>query len=206
MDRIKVELTLTEELLGTASANPEVYTEFIGSKRPDEPDPSEVDSLPTVEEELQKQTTVFHRTVDGKPMLYDYQIKGFFKDTCSALSRVKPKKGEAVEFHSADIRAYKKVIDGLVFVQPRKIPLLLPEGTSICYCTRPLRAQTAQGERIALARSETVPAGTKAVFDVVLLDPGLSGMIQEWLDYGQWKGLGCWRNSGKGRFDWKEIE
>lgn len=30
-------------------------------------------------------TTCFPRTEDGVPFCWDYQIKGFFKDACSAL-------------------------------------------------------------------------------------------------------------------------
>jgi hypothetical protein len=26
------------------------------------------------------------------------------------------------------------------------------------------------------------------------------------LDYGKWKGLGQWRNSGKGSFEWAELK
>ncbi len=33
-------------------------------------------------------TTCFPRTEDGVPFCWDYQIKGFFKDACSALRRV----------------------------------------------------------------------------------------------------------------------
>lgn len=29
--------------------------------------------------------------------------------------------------------------------------------------------------------------------------------VREWLDYGMLRGLGQWRNSGKGRFTWEEI-
>ena len=205
MHTMKIEITLTDELLGTASANPEVYEDFIGAKRPTEPDPEEIENLPTVKEELRKHTTVFHRAKGGKPMLYDYQIKGFFKDACGALSRSKDTEKGKPAYGSGALKAYKKVVDGLIFVAPREIPLILPEGASIGYCVRPLRAQTAQGERVALARSETVPAGTKLFFDVVLLDANLGGLVQEWLDYGKYRGLGQWRSSGKGAFSYIEL-
>ena len=35
--KLKVKLTFTEELLGTASANPELHSDFIASKAPDAP-------------------------------------------------------------------------------------------------------------------------------------------------------------------------
>ena len=67
-------------------------------------------------------------------------------------------------------------------------------------CERPLRAQTAQGERVALAMSEEVPTGATAEFDVLCMSDEHTAAVREWLDYGQWRGLGQWRNSGKGSF------
>ena len=124
--------------------------------------------------------------------------KGFFKDSCGALSRVP-------DTASNKLKAYKKVIDGLIFPQPRKIFLQLPEGTTIGRCQRPLRAQTAQGERIALATSETVPAGTTIEFSILILDEKLETLVMELLDYAQLRGLGQWRNSGKGRATYSVI-
>ena len=137
--------------------------------------------------------------------MYDYQIKGFFKDACSMLNRLSEKdpetgrKKKAVN-ESGKLTAYKKVIDGMIFPQPRMITIHIPDGDEIGYCERPLRAQTAQGERVALAISEEVPAGSWLEFDVVCLDDGHIPAVLEWLDYGQLRGLGQWRNSGKGRF------
>lgn len=33
-----------------------------------------------------------------------------------------------------------------------------------------------------------------------MLEDGLEKAVREWLDYGILKGIGQWRNSGKGRF------
>jgi hypothetical protein len=106
----------------------------------------------------------------------------------------------ATNSKSGKIKAYKKEIDGLVFVAPRKVPLILPDGEKMGECQRPLRASTAQGERIALAHSETVPAGTTQEFDVALLKDDLVNVVLEWFAYGEFHGTGQWRNSGKGRF------
>ena len=72
-----------------------------------------------------------------------------------------------------------------------------------------------QGPRVALARSEEVPAGSIIEFTVILASPTLTNkekvkiasddLLKEWLDYGQLHGLGQWRNSGKGRFIYKFI-
>ena len=204
MKRMSYRVTFTEELLGTASANPELMREFIASKRPDGVDEAEIAALPPVDDELAKSMTVFSRDGD-KPILWDYQIKGAFKDACSALSRVGDKKN-AGGSASSKLTAFKKVIDGLIFVEPRKIVLHLPAGKKIGICERPLRAQTAQGERIALARSETVPADTWIEFDVLLLDAKHESLVTEWMDYGQLRGFGQWRNSGKGRYRYEELD
>lgn len=76
----------------------------------------------------------------------------------------------------------------------------------IDYCQRPLRAQTPQGERIALAMSETVPKGCYIDVKITLLKDDLQAMVEQCLDYGKLRGIGQWRNSGKGRFEWEYRE
>lgn len=192
MRRLHVEVRYTEEMLGTASADPEIHSRFIASKATDAASIEEEVAAIGVEQATEKAMTVFPRE-NGRPFTWDYQWKGFFKDSCGMMRRATGSK-------SAKVKAYKKEIDGLVFVVPRKVPLALPEGEAIGECQRPLRAQTAQGERIALAHSETVPAGTTQEFDVALLKDDLVPVVLEWLAYGEFHGTGQWRNSGKGRF------
>ncbi len=192
--KMTVELTHTEPVLGTSPGNPETYTTFIESKRPEasENTENEAECLPAVAEELHKQSTVFLRTEKGEPFFYDYVFKGFFKDTCGMMLRV------ASADEKKYLRAYRKIIDGLLYIKPRQV-VLNPLGP-MTWNERPLRAQTAQGERICLARSEQLPAGTTCTFDVLLFDPKLQGYVEQWLDQGEWRGLGCWRNAGWGRF------
>ena len=78
----------------------------------------------------------------------------------------------------------------------------MPEGGEIGTCQRPLRASTAQGERIALASSETVPAGSFIDVEITILKDDLEDMVKECLAYGKLHGMMQWRNSGKGRFEW----
>ena len=189
---MKIEITFTEPLLGTVAGDPEIAKDFILSKHPEGIQSDEEESLP---ETITKATTFFARNDDNSPMLWDYQIKGFFKDACSMMLRVAK---------VAELRAYKKIIDGLIFVSPRKITLLL--AGDLTFIERPLRGQTAQGERIALARSQAAPIGTKIQFEVSLLKPSLKKYVKKWLDYGALRGLGQWRNSGMGRFEWHEIK
>lgn len=198
MKTMKVKLIFTEEVLGTASNNPEIHSEFIASKAPD---------AQSMEEEIaaigagaveEKSVTVFPKLDDYTPFVWDYQVKGFFKDTCGSLRKVSGTE-------SSKIKAYKKEIDGLIFIFPRKIPFENYGGV-IGECQRPLRGQTAQGERIALAHSETVQAGSQITFTVKCLVDTQMKVVREWLDYGEMRGLGQWRNSGKGRFLWDELD
>ena len=101
--------------------------------------------------------------------------------------------------------AYKKVIDGCIFVEPRQIFIDL-RGGKIGNCQRPLRAQTAQGERVALANSESIPAGSRITFIVVVMSDAYEKAVREWLAYGRYTGLGQWRNGGHGRFKVLSIE
>lgn len=211
MRTIRVRLTLKEGMLGTSPMNEEIYRDFIGSKAPDASTvDDEVEAL-GVDAVVEKGMTVFPRDEEGRPFLYDYQIKGFFKDSCQMLARltkkdeVLGKKMKAVN-ESSKIKAYKKVIDGMIFPIPRRIIINLPEGGEVTLCQRPLRAMTAQGERVALACSEEVPAGSWMEFDIFCMDDEHIKAVKEWLIYGGLRGLGQWRNSGKGRFRFEILE
>ena len=195
LKEMKVKITLLEEMLGTASGNPEIHEEFIASKAPDAPSREEEIEALGVDEVVAKDKTVFPRDAEGRPILWDYQIKGFMKDACGMLRKVSGSE-------SSKVKAYKKEIDGLIFVSPRAIPIVF-DG-EVGECQRPLRAQTAQGERVALANSETVPAGSTIEFTVQMLTND-DKLVKEWLDYGVLRGLGQWRNSGKGRFEYELV-
>lgn len=198
---MKVRITFTENCLGTTSNNPEIQDEFISSKAPDAKSREEEIAAIGEEEYKDKQRTVFPKDEDGNPFFWDYQIKGFFKDACSMLQRCK---GEEFSKQSCALKAYKKIIDGCIFPQPRKIPIHMVGDLGDLQ--RPLRGQTAQGERNSLARSETVPAGSYIEFNVLCLSKSFEPAVREWFNYGSLRGLGQWRNSGCGRFEWEELE
>ncbi len=192
----KFRLTFFEQILGTASSNKEIHAEFIASKAPDAPSREEEIESIGVEEEIKKSTTVFSRSPEGKPILFDYQIKGFFKNAAKACSYIGGKE---------KLTAYKTKIDNLVFVNERMIELQLPEGEETGSCQRPLRADGPQGPRTALANSESCPPGTVIEFTVKVLVDDLMEHVIRWLDYGELNGIGQWHNSGCGRFKWEEI-
>jgi len=190
MNKYHVKLTFVEPLLGSTPMNKELYADYVATKAVDAPD----DELETVVEMTEKGTTGFHRLLDGTPCLYDYVLKGFFKDACGMLRR-------DPDSASAKLKAFRKVIDGLTFVFPRQIPIQVKGEVGIL--ERPLRAQTAQGERVALSRSETIGAGSSIEFDVLVLAEVKEAHLQEWLTYGALRGLGQWRNASYGRFEYE---
>lgn len=197
MKEMKVRLTFTENLLGTASGDPEIHRNFIAAKAPDAKTREEEVAAVGVEDVVEKSMTIFPRNADGTPILWEYQIKGFFKDACGCLKRV-------TGTQSSKIKAYKKEIDGLIFLKEKEgIPIRF-DG-EIGTCQRPLRGKTAQGERISLANSESISAGATVEFTVMCLSDSLMAAVVEWLDYGELRGIGQWRNSGKGRFTWEDI-
>lgn len=196
MKTLKVRLTLIEDTLGTSPANEKIYSNYIASKapKPEETTGEELEALPKGKVES---VTVFPHTADDRPFTYDYQIRGFFKEACGAMKQVAGSK-------SSKVKAHKKKVDNHIFVKPRQIVWNM-QGMKNDVCERSLRANTPTGERTALAKSEAVPAGSTCEFEVICLIDDDIALVKELLDYGVWKGLGQWRNSGKGRFEWEEI-
>ena len=194
----RVRMRFTEEVLGTAPNNQQLHRDYIASKAPDAAlAEEEIDAI-GVDAYTEKGMTVFPRDKDGNPFVYDYQMKGFFKESCKAL---KKKPGT----YCAGIKAYKSEIDLNLFVYPRIIPLNLPDGAEVGRCQRPLRASTPMGERIALSDSETVPAGTWMEIEIRAYTDSMGKLAMETLAFGREHGFGQWRNSGKGRFDYELL-
>lgn len=201
MQKFKVTITTTEPMLGMSPNNEKIYSDYIASKS-ELPRKDELDAAARAEaaakkaaEDGEKGMTIFLKDEDGTPFLWDYQLKGYFKDACGSLRRA-----DGEETLSARIKAYKSVIDGCVFVYPRRVRLVIPEGGKPGMMERPLRAETPLGPRITLAKSETLPPGTKLTFEVVTLKAHFEETLREWLDYGALRGLCQWRNAGYGRF------
>lgn len=194
MNSMKVRITLQEEILGTLPGDKEVFRTFIATKAPDQSKVEE--EVASIEELYEKGITVFPRNKDKQPCVYDYLIKGFFKNACKAMR-------DADGSESKKLTAYKTKIDNLIFIEERLIPIQF-DG-EIGFCERPLRASTAQGERVALACSESIPAGATLEFTITTFKKEMMNYVIEWLDYGKYNGLGQWHNSGKGKFTWEDI-
>lgn len=183
-----IKVTFLTPVLGSQPQK-DVATEFLeGKANQGIPD----DELETLPELLEKGTTVFHRDADGVPLLYDYQVVGFLKEAGRALN------GKV----EGSVKNLRSKVETYLFVKPRRIALNLPDGapTETQYLERPLRAQTMQGPRTALARSEMLPAGTWFEVQIGILPSDLSEKaLRDLLDYGALKGFGQWRGGGYGR-------
>lgn len=88
MKKLHVKLTFTEPVLGTWPSNQNIAREFIASKSPDAASIEDEVAALGVDAVADKGMTVFPRDAEGRPVLYDYQVKGFFKDSCGMLSRI----------------------------------------------------------------------------------------------------------------------
>lgn len=200
----KVRMTFTEEVLGSAPNNEQLMADYIASKAPDAPKKEEEVASVGADGVLERQMTVFPRDENGRPFVFDYTFEGMLKDDIGFLRKISSSK-------CSKVKAYKKAVDGNVFIGERRVYFHNPEGSKSAYvdiedCQRPLRADTARGPRVALAISETIPAGCYVDVTFILMDSALLPVVKECLDYGKLHGFGRWRNSGKGRFIWKELE
>lgn len=202
MRDILVKVKFTEPVLGMRAADEEVYSTYIASKAPDAASKEEEIAASGVEDVVEKGTTIFPRTDDDIPFFWDYQWLGFLKEACGGLQKEKNEKEAKA---TSKIKAYKKVIDNNIHIYPRKVNLIIPEGKEIKTLERPLRASTAQGDRVALARSEMLPAGTETEFIIETPDDYLDAVI-EWLNQGQKHGTGQWRSASYGRFTFTAID
>lgn len=195
----KYRLVGLSPMLGSQPASEKIHSTFIASKAPQIMDDEEVLEVPD-----SQGLTVFYRDKNGNPILMDYQVKGFFKSAGRALSK------------QNGVAAPVSKVDQFVFVTPRQIQLkrggeVITEPDGIR--ERPLLAMTMQGQRTCTAASEYVD-DWEIVIEVELVTnygtakskPVTFDIIEDWLDYGFYNGLGRWRNAGNGRFRWEEIE
>ena len=86
-----------------------------------------------------------------------------------------------------------------VFVTPRRVRLPEVGGVN----ERPLRAQTAQGPRVTVVRSDVIKAGAELNFSLRVLHGGgiTKAILADVMEYGSLMGLGQWRSGGWGRVE-----
>lgn len=194
-EKYHVKITLLTPLLGSAPKDEKIYETYLELKKQKALKESGIEIDPsdeTIVFDEEKRLTGFHSDENGLYLL-DYQVKGMFKEYGNVIKEI------------VGVAALKSKIENFLFVEPRKIYLGKKEPDGII--ERPLRAQTAQGQRVTIARSEYVAEGTTFEFDVLLIPgPVTLNIIYAILDYGKLKGFGQWRNGGYGRFDYEITE
>lgn len=246
-----VMIMFTEKAFGTSPSNKELYDDYIASKAKTEKDRAEELDEIEINEKIDKHLIRYNRgtfikldndvyydhirmdsnrviadhsnptAVSNVPFLYDYQIRGFFKDSCGLLARAdKTFNGE--ENPSASLKAYKKCIDGGIFVFPRRIAIITPDtyveddGITVSnsfnddgtlkVTQRPMRKVGATGEFSTIISSETIPKNSFMKFTIGYTNKEYREKIISWLNYGRIHGMSAWRNAGHGTFIWREID
>ena len=199
-----IKFTLLRPMLGTVPKDKEIYSTYIASKADDlNISAKETETVPENDDEKakleEKGWTGFHKDDEGH-FIYSYMIKGFLKYQAQSLNGIQ------------GVKNLKNKIDRYVHIEEWKIriPKICDEPLE-----RPLRAETAQGERIALARSDMTPEGTVLEFTMTVVDEGSTtaggkaikeSILRALLDMGRYKGLGQWRNAGYGSFSYEMEE
>lgn len=141
--------------------------------------------------------------------IYDYHARGVLKGAFRSLFDINGSilnKKEEQKRLGLTPWTYKRVVDTLIFAYPRKIPIRLPAGTQMGECVRTLRAETMKGERVTIANSEAVPAGSVMELTFSLLRDEHSESVLQALLYCSKHGIGQWRTGGKGTFTFEVIE
>ena len=209
----KFRITFAELSLATSPGNRELMTTYKQpADLPAAKKAEELAALPSKEEvngEIEKASTVFTKNETGI-FAWDYQLRGFFKEALASL----------IELGECDISkwSYKRAVDQFAFVTPRCIYYRDAAGAilkqPVGALERPLRATTMQGDRVCLARSEYVPAGTTIEFAVTVQTTTNTknkvarvdmDLIRACLDRGAFVGFSQWRSGSYGRFTWTEI-
>lgn len=209
---LKVRLVTFEPLLGTNSDDPKINTKFVLSKNLDSLPLDEKEAIEAmqkqaevetgIEEDKERPSTVFMKE-NGKPYIWNYWIKGFFKSACLAMIESDKIQKEILTKLRITKFMYKRTIDKQIFIYPRKL-FINYEGETT-WTVRPLRCSTMKGERVTLARSQTINPPASIEFEIHMLNNKLRPFVESWLTYGASSGLGQWHTGGMGSFNWETI-
>lgn len=162
----------------------------------------------TIAEVATKGTTVFFwDTKQNRPCIGDHMIYGYLKAAAEAICRTVKERARGKVLESASytqalinqhIRCHERFITFDKDVKRN-------EAGNPIYYQRSLRAMTAQGPRISLAKSEVVEAGAKLEFTLKVIkdSPITLDVLKRMFDYGELSGLGQWRNAGFGQFTYE---
>ena len=157
-----------------------------------------------------KGMTVFYRDPSNDlPSIGDHMILGFLKAATDAIAKTLPKKNATI----LQSKAYTySTINQHVRVKERFInfdkDIMKTASGAPEYLQRSLRAETAQGPKISLAKSEQIPAGASIQFTLKVMknSPIKRNHLEQLFSYGCLSGIGQWRNSGYGQFEVESFE
>lgn len=236
MARMKVIFTFLGSVLGTKPLNPDIVKDFIASRAADLAImKAEVASahklLQSWVEKMKKHSdktedeikaellsspmTVFSRTKEGNPYINSYMIKGMLKENSDNLRKTLAlTKGHAL---NPQLKGIKNNMTKYahVFVNEdmtgKSVLLHDMDGNDIGNVQgelqRPLRVDTMQGPRVALAISENIPVTSQIEFNIFYMRPVTKEILIETLNLGLFNGIGQWRNSGEhGNFMFEILE
>ena len=96
----QIKITFTEPILGTAPQDKDIYSNYILEANANGDDT--FSELETVRDE--KGRTGFHKLEDGSPIIYDYMLKGFFKDACGMQTRIDGSLSKKIKAYKRDHR------------------------------------------------------------------------------------------------------
>jgi len=171
----------------------------------------ELESLKETFKELDvKGTTVFFWDKEKNlPAIGDHMIYGFLKAATEAICRTVKgaKRGTVLQscsYTQSIINQHLKCENQFITFDT---DVKRDEGGTSAFLQRSLRAMTAQGPRISLAKSEVVPAGARLQFTLKVMkgSPLTEEHLNNMFSYGELVGLGQWRNAGFGQFSYEMM-
>lgn len=158
-----------------------------------------------------KGTTVFFwDKATNHPCIGDHMIYGYLKAAGEAICQASGTRERGVVLQS--INKTHSIINQHIRCSEQFIPfdkdIIRREDGTPQYLQRSLRAMTAKGPRISLAKSEQVPAGAKVRFTLNVMDgsPMTKENLCRLFDHGVFFGLGQWRSSGWGTFIYELMQ
>lgn len=203
----RVMVTFLEPVLGTLPKDTEIHKTHIVSKIVKNKTLSDEDRERLSAEELEAEYNdpeamgarghTGFAMEDGKPFVWDYWVKGFFKTAFQSLQ-------ETGDF--GKIKGYKTKVDRYLHVRPRKI-FFDPSGP-IFELHRSLRVMMrVEGQFkmvVTVICSDALPAGSVLPFEIELLQNNsiTIDMVEKALEWGRYEGMGQWRSGGYGKFDY----
>lgn len=194
-DQYRLRWRLLEPVLGTVPKDKEVFTNYIAekAKTAEEKEQAAQDVERVSEEAESRGWTGFYVDDEGRPVLMDYQFKGFLKNAGNILK------------DALGVKNLRSHVEQTVFVSPRMM-VLADETDGVL--ERPLRAMTMQGPRVSLARSDRINPGRDYELKLTVLEGSkvTEKVLRGILSYGELSGLLQWRNGGYGRFEVISLE